>query len=106
MTVITGLARGIDLIQWIDGDLRVVPDTERRAVERVFEQPVEFFAAYDRPDAEDDLLEAVEDGLATIEPGSPEHAARAILSLPGGFLIEGDEFIPDYGEDESPEPLT
>jgi hypothetical protein len=105
MADVLGTARGIDLIHWHDGDLRVVPDSERRRVEVAFENPVEYGVSIDR-DAPDGTPIAIEDAIEQIEPGSPEHAARAILSLPGGFLLEGDEFIPGGEPDEAVEALT
>lgn len=94
MTTVLGFDDDTNTIEWIDGTLRVSPESEQERVQGVFADPVQYAAATDRVGA-DGAPEAIEDGFATIEPGSPEHAARAVLSLPGGTLILGDEFIPD-----------
>ena len=93
MSQVIGFADGITSIEWIDGVLRVDPQSEQARIEAVFAEPVEAWQSVVQADV-DGAPTGIAEQIELLQPGSPEHAARAILSLPGGFLIEGDEFIP------------
>lgn len=92
--IIAAFANGIDLIEWRDGALVVVPESQREAVEAVLSQPVEVIRSVDRM-GPGDVPEAIVEQIVRLEPGTPEHVVRALLSLPGGFLLDGDDAIPD-----------
>lgn len=101
--MILGFADGITSILWRNGKLiAVVPEQGIAAVERALSQPVDVWQSVVRM-GEDGAPQAIEERVEQLAPGTPEHAARAILSLPGGTLLVGDEFIPDDDEESGAE---
>lgn len=105
MTVISVSWEGGSAL-WLDGELADVLG-DRATVERVLSQPVEAWRHVDLMGKPDDLETASDvpigdaEQIDVISPGTPEHAARALLSLPGAVLTQGEEFIPEPPVEEA-----
>ena len=84
---------GAAFVEWDDGVLTVTPDMAREDVERVLSKPVDAWRSVT------DAQGRIEEQIVSIPPGSAEHVARAILSHPGGILIDGDDAIPSDDEE-------
>ena len=87
---IVGGSFNVSFIEVVDGELvTVVPDEQRPLVEQALSKPIDVWRS-----VEDEEQGRIDEVLTVLEPGSDEHVARAILALPGGLLLEGDEAIP------------